>query len=269
MMTPFMSCSARLAIYAIFVAAFFPTGGQNIIFSLYVIGILVAILTARLLRNSLVTSAESMSIMEMPDYRWPMLRGLLRQTWYRLKSFLVKAGILIVVLCVVINGLGTPMLEAMGKFLTPLFAPIGISADNWPATISLVTGLLAKEAVVGTLNAFYASEHAMIEAFGGPIAAYSYLLFTLLYFPCVSVVAAIAKELNLRWAMFSVVWSTGLAYLIAALFFQIASLNSWTLIALMGVLLIGFFITARRLVKMQVLDVVKVRKVLPTAIVVN
>lgn len=263
MMTPFMSCSARLAIYAIFVAAFFPLGGQNVIFSLYVIGILVAILTAVLLRSRIATNAESMAIMEMPDYRWPLLSGLLRQVWHRLKGFLLKAGILIVVLCVIINGVGYEALADIGKFLTPLFAPIGISAENWPATVGLLTGLIAKEAVVGTLNAFYDTPLHMVQSFGGVIPAYAYLLFTLLYFPCVSVVAAISKELNMKWALFSVVWSTGLAYLFAALFYQVATMQSWGWIIGLSILLVGFFFLARRLVG----NTQKVpRRLLPTTI---
>lgn len=268
MMTPFMSCSARLAIYAIFVAAFFPIGGQNIIFSLYVIGILVAVLTGLALRNTMSANTESLALMEMPDYRWPMLRVLLRQVWQRLKSFLFKAGGLIIVLCVVINGLGTDVLANVGKFLTPLFAPIGISADNWPATVGLLTGLIAKEAVVGTLNAFYVNETAMLHGFGGAIPAYAYLLFTLLYFPCVSVVAAISKELNMKWALFSVLWSTGLAYMIAALFYQIATLNSWIWIVSLSSVLIAFFMTARWMVRQEATRVSR-RKLVPTTIRVS
>lgn len=268
MMTPFMSCSARLAIYAIFVAAFFPVGGQNIIFSLYVIGILVAVLTGLALRNTTSANTESLALMEMPDYRWPMLRVLLRQVWQRLKSFLFKAGGLIIVLCVVINGLGADVLANVGKFLTPLFAPIGISADNWPATVGLLTGLIAKEAVVGTLNAFYVNENAMLQGFGGAIPAYAYLLFTLLYFPCVSVVAAISKELNIKWALFSVLWSTGLAYMIAALFYQIATLNSWIWIVSLSSLLITFFMAARWMVRQEASRVSR-RKLVPTTIRVS
>lgn len=265
LMTPFMSCSARLAIYAIFVAAFFPLGGQNIIFSLYLIGIAVAVLTGLALRDAVIPRNESISVMEMPDYRWPMFSSLMRQVWHRLKSFLVKAGIFIVILCLLINGLGNDMLASVGKFLTPLFAPIGISPENWPATVGLLTGLIAKEAVVGTLNAFYASERAMVESFGGAIPAYAYLLFTLLYFPCVSVVAAISKELNFKWALFSVVWSTGLAYIIAALFYQTATLNSWLWIISLSSLLIGFFFSARWLVTQQQKRVAR-RKLVPTAV---
>lgn len=265
MMMPFMSCSARLAIYAIFVAAFFPLGGQNVIFSLYLIGIAVAILTGLALRNTVAPTTESIGLMEMPEYRWPIFSTLLRQVWHRLKSFLVKAGLLIIVLCVIINGMGDAVLSSIGKFLTPMLAPMGIQATNWPATVGLVTGLIAKEAVVGTLNAFYATQESMINSFGSAIAAYSYLLFTLLYFPCVSVVAAISKELNFKWALFSVIWSTGLAYIIAALFYQIAIFNSWLWIFGLTGILVSFFVTARYVIKRGQKRVTQ-RKVLPTTI---
>lgn len=265
MMMPFMSCSARLAIYAIFVAAFFPLGGQNIIFSLYLIGIAVAVLTGLALRSTILSKEESMSLIEMPDYRWPLFSALLRQVWQRLKSFLLKAGVLIIVLNVIINGLGHEVLQNIGKYITPLFAPIGIAAENWPATLGLLTGLIAKEAVVGTLNAFYSSETAMIKYFDGPIAAYAYLLFTLLYFPCVSVVAVIAKELNIKWALFSVVWSTGLAYIIAALFYQIATQNSWLWIIGLSITLVTLFVIARWIVRKDQKRTAR-RKLIPTSV---
>jgi len=261
LMTPFMSCSARLAIYAIFVAAFFPIGGQNVIFSLYLIGILVAVLTGLALRSTAAPGEVSISLMEMPDYRWPLWGSLFRQAWRRLRSFLLKAGALIILLSILINGFGNSTLEKFGKSITPAFAPMGISAENWPATVGLMTGLIAKEAVIGTLNSAYSKdaivgstiEEHLVQNFGGPIAAYAYLLFTLLYFPCVSVVAVIAKELNKKWAAFSVIWSTGLAYIIATLFYQTAtwggvmSSSSLWIIAMLA-LLAGFFVVARLIV---------------------
>lgn len=267
MMTPFMSCSARLAIYAIFVTAFFPIGGQNIIFSLYVVGILVAVLTGFALRSNIPQQERVAALMEMSDYRMPDVRSLLRQVWRRLKSFLLKAGGLIILLCIVINGVGYSNLEKVGKSCTPIFAPMGISAENWPATVGLVTGLIAKEAVIGTLNSVYseaagthqvvvsdnslssAAETEMVTRFGGATAAYAYLLFTLLYFPCVSVVAVIAKELNKRWALFSVLWSSSLAYIIAALYYQTAtwqqlqSTQTMWILGLSSILAMSFSIT--------------------------
>jgi ferrous iron transport protein B len=271
MMTPFMSCGARLVIYAIFVSAFFPLAGQNVIFSLYMVGILVAMLTGLALRTTVIAE-NSPTLMEMSDYRLPTLNGLLRQVWWRLKSFIIKAGGLIIILAVLLNGVGYNNLEKFGKSLTPMFAPIGISEENWPATVGLVTGLLAKEAVIGTLNSVYslasgsnpdiikesslsrAAENEMLMRFGSTTAAYAYLLFTLLYFPCISVVAVIAKELNKRWALFAVAWSTSLAYIVAALYYQIATwqglystATAW--IIALSLILFGIYVTARKLIR--------------------
>lgn len=244
MMAPFMSCSARLAIYAVFVAAFFPSGGQNIIFSLYMIGILVALFTAFALRVKAMPGEATLGILEMPNYKIPAVRVLLRSVFYRVREFVVKGGALIIILSVLINGFGTHALAIVGKKITPIFAPMGIKEENWPATVGLMAGLLAKEAVIGTLNAVYSEDmglHAvqddlgmsssiqteMVQRFGSVQAAYSYLLFSLLYFPCVSVIAAISREIGKGWAAFAVTWSTGLAYLIAVFFYQCTVWNAW------------------------------------------
>jgi ferrous iron transport protein B len=150
MMTPFMSCSARLAIYAIFVATFFPHGGHNVIFSLYLVGILLAILTSLFLRKSVLTTESSSSLMEFPAYRLPALKVIFKQTNFRLKKFITKAGVMIIPLCVVLGFIGTKHLESIGKKVTPIFAPIGINSDNWQATVGLLAGLVAKETLIGT-----------------------------------------------------------------------------------------------------------------------
>lgn len=306
LMAPFMSCSARLAIFAVFTSAFFPTGGQNIVFALYLIGILMAVLTGWLLRHTILTGPASPFIMEIPPYHWPSMRLLMRQTWMRLKSFIFKAGQLIVPICVLIGALNavtwhgmsatdesTSLLSILGKSLTPIFEPMGIHSDNWPATVGLLTGTLAKEVVVGTLNTLYSQvghlttlsvtdavwwqsllsawatipdnlkqlgealinpiaasvpEHAvsqgvygvMANRFASQGAAFAYLLFVLLYVPCASTIAVMAKELNKGWALFSVLWSVGLAYGSAVAFYQAvtfkhhpsASLLWWLAIAL-------------------------------------
>lgn len=253
MMTPFMSCGARLAIYAIFVAAFFPTGGQNVIFSLYLIGVLAAILTGFILRPSVRNNIPPMSLTDMPAYRWPDFYKLLRHTWNRIYDFVVDAGSMIIIMSIIINGVGINFLASIGKFITPIFGPIGITPENWPATLGLLTGMVGKEAVIGALNSYYHSQQMLITSFGSATAAYAYLLFTLLYFPCISVVATIAKELNLKWAAFSVVWSTGLAYMIAALFYQLATMQAsgQSLVWICGLLctLSVFMLVARKLTR--------------------
>jgi ferrous iron transport protein B len=291
MMSPFMSCGARLAIYAVFTAAFFPNGGgQNVVFILYLTGIVMAVITGLILRKTVVQGEASPLVMELPLYHWPTLNSLLRQTWHRLKRFLFRAGKVIIPVCMIIGFLNAvnldgslnideasdhSLLSAIGKTITPIFTPMGITQDNWPATVGLMTGVLAKEVVVGTLNTLYTqighlqistastsvldSVHqalrsvpenlvalkngfsnpvlasapmqsvdqsvlgVMYQHFDGRIGAIAYLLFVLLYFPCISATAAIARELNRGWATFSVSWTCGIAYMVAVIFYQTAT----------------------------------------------
>lgn len=318
LMAPFMSCGARLAIYSVFVAAFFPHGGQDVVFSLYLIGIGMAVLTGFILRKTLLQGPTSPLVMEMPPYHLPSMTNVLIQTWHRLKRFLFRAGKLIIPICVLIGALnamsfesgslvnahttGNPSILAyVGQLLTPLFHPMGITQNNWPATVGLMTGVLAKEVVVGTLNTLYAQsahiqqaagasfslwgglQHALMSiphnlqhfaeslknpimgsaedahmsggslgamygAFGSGVAAYAYLLFVLLYFPCVSATAAAVRELNRAWGIFTVAWNTGIAYGVATCFYQAAtwlqhplSSSIW-LIALVGAFLSVIFV---------------------------
>lgn len=169
MMAPFMSCGARLPVYALFAAAFFPIGGQNLVFGLYLIGILAAVLTGFALKNTLLQGETSPFIMELPPYHLPTLGSVLLRTWDRLKSFIWRAGKVIVAVVVVIaflNSWGSDgsfgnedtensMLASVGRTLVPVFEPMGITENNWAATVGIFTGLLAKEAVVGTLDALY------------------------------------------------------------------------------------------------------------------
>lgn len=295
LMAPFMSCGARLAVYALFAAAFFPSGGQNIVFLLYLTGIAFAILTALIMRKTLLQGKADHFVMEMPTYQIPSLRNILLNTWGKLKGFIIGAGKLIVMVVMVINvinSLGTDgsfgnqnteqsVLSATAKTVTPVFAPLGIREDNWPATVGIVSGLLAKEVVVGTLDALYsgmgrASQEevsvpavfdlkaglqaafatipanlgdalgnlgdplgfssldeeqevskttyaAMNQFFDGKVGAFAYLLFILMYFPCVAATGAMYREVGGRWAALGVAWSTGLGYGAATLFYQLAT----------------------------------------------
>lgn len=264
LMSPFMSCGARLAIYAVFVSVFFENQGPNIIFGLYLIGILVAFMTGFILRKTAVSFERSSLVMELPPYRWPSLKVLFRTTIHRLKRFIVKAGALILPICMLMGtfeGMQTQtngFVETVGRTLTPIFSPMGIEEENWPATVGLLTGVLAKEVVIGTLNTLYdqqAREAAIEESeatpvlgmmakqFGSTEAAFAYLLFVLLYFPCVSVLATIARELNKGWALFSMLWTTGIAYCVAVLFYQTATFMLHPLYSFSWILSIGIIIT--------------------------
>ncbi|MBL0596868.1 Fe(2+) transporter permease subunit FeoB [Aeromonas jandaei] len=176
-MAPFMSCGARLPVYALFAVAFFPESGQNLVFGLYLIGILVAVLTGLLLRSTLLPGKSDSMVMEMPDYEWPRPVNVGIKTWQKLKSFVFGAGktiVLVVAVLSVLNSLGTDgsfghqeqessVLSKISQAVTPVLHPIGVRDDNWQATVGIVTGIFAKEAVVGTLNSLYAGGGAEEE----------------------------------------------------------------------------------------------------------
>ncbi|WP_349431364.1 Fe(2+) transporter permease subunit FeoB [Methylomarinum sp. Ch1-1] len=322
LMNPFMSCGARLPVYALFAAAFFPVGGQNLVFGLYLFGIVAAVVTGLIMRHTLFKGEVTPFIMELPAYHLPTLRGVFLKTWDRLKTFIFNAGKVIVPMVLVLNflnALGTDgsfgqensessVLSEIGRGLTPAFEPMGISPDNWPATVGIFTGVLAKEAVVGTLDALYgqmgaddtaeggqafdlgealggafqtipenliavadnlldplgldigevadieaaASEQAvntatfaaMQASFDGQIGAFAYLLFILLYAPCVAATAAIYRETGGGWAVFVVLWTTGLAYMTATLFYQLMTFVQHPQTSLLWLMLLGGFFLA-------------------------
>ncbi len=304
LMNPFMSCGARLPVYVLFAAAFFPNSGQNVVFALYLTGIAVALLTGLVMKRTLLAGASTGFMMELPPYHLPTLRGVLLRTWDRVNLFLREAGKVIIVMVLALNLLGAigtdgsldaadsdnSILAATSRVATPLFAPMGIEQDNWPAVLGIVSGVLAKEVIVGTLDAVYgrlaaddlsasgqqakrfnltaalvaaaatvpdnlgaslgsltdplglrvgeladrdaaAAEQAVasgtfgaMEArFDGRAGAFAYLLFVLLYFPCVATIAAIVRETGPAWAAFVAAWTTGIAYIAATLFYQAAT----------------------------------------------
>lgn len=169
MMTPFMSCGARLPVYVLFATAFWPTNGQNLVFGLYLIGIAAAILTGYLLKRTALPGAAGAFVMEMPPYHIPTLKGVMIRTWDRVRTFMFRAGkvIVVIVACLAfLNSMGTDgtfgnedseksVLSEIGKTIVPVFEPMGIQEENWPAAVGVFTGIFAKEAVVGTLNSLY------------------------------------------------------------------------------------------------------------------
>lgn len=168
-MAPFMSCGARLPVYALFAAAFFPGAGQNIVFALYVLGIIASVFTGLFLKSTLYPGSSDSLIMEMPDYELPTVQNVLIKTWQKLKRFVLGAGktiVMVVAILSFLNSLGmdgsfgnedseNSVLSKAAQVVTPVFAPIGITEENWPATVGIITGIFAKEAVVGTLNSLY------------------------------------------------------------------------------------------------------------------
>ena len=169
MMAPFMSCGARLPVYVLFATAFFPTNGQNLVFALYIVGILAAIITGFLLKKIALPGEASAFVMEIPPYHIPTVSGVLSRTWDRLKGFLMRAGRVIVVIVAILaflNSWGTDgsfdhedsqdsVLSAIGQTVAPALTPMGVTQENWPAAVGIFTGIFAKEAVIGTMNSLY------------------------------------------------------------------------------------------------------------------
>ncbi|MDY6938108.1 MAG: Fe(2+) transporter permease subunit FeoB [Cyanobacteriota bacterium] len=303
MMNPFMSCGARLPVYALFAAAFFPRNGQNLVFGLYLIGIAAAIFTGLVMKNTIMQGEASPFVMELPPYHLPKLKGVAIRAWDRLQGFLLRAGRVIVIMVAVLsllNSVGTDgsfgrqdskdsILSAASQAVTPAFAPMGIRQENWPATVGIFTGVFAKEAMVGSLDSLYgqlAIEEEGVEAeeaefsfwggigeafasipanladlgnqlldplgvnvgdvsdretvaedqevavgtfgqmaqrFDGTTGAFAYLLFVLMYFPCVAATGAVYRETNLGWTLLVALWTTGLGYWVAVMFYQIGT----------------------------------------------
>ena len=178
LMAPFMSCGARLPVFALFAAAFFPVNGQNVVFGLYLLGLAFAVLTGLVLKKTLLGGTMSNFVMELPPYHLPTLRTVVTQAWQRLREFIFRAGQVIVPVVMVLsffNALGTDgsfgkensrdsVLAAASQGIVPLFRPMGLTDENWPAAVGLFTGIFAKEAVVGTLNTLYAQAAAQDAA---------------------------------------------------------------------------------------------------------
>jgi len=301
-MNPFMSCGARLPVYALFAAAFFPRTGSSLVFGLYLIGIGAAVMTGLILKSTVLKGEDSHFIMELPPYHMPTIRGVLIHTYDRLKVFMFRAGKVIISIVIVLSFLnaigtdgtfghedsGSSVLAAIGKTITPIFHPMGLNQQNWPATVGLFTGVFAKEAVVGTLDSLYSAAEgpgagkeepftfwggikdafasipaafsdlagtltdplgvgsaveetmvqqevsqnqevnkstfgAMVKRFDGRIGAFAYLLFVLLYLPCMVAIATVYRETNAKWAVFVATYTTLLAWAMATFFYQVAT----------------------------------------------
>jgi ferrous iron transport protein B len=321
-MTPFMSCGARLPVYALFGAAFFGAGASNMVFSIYLAGILLAILTGLLLKNTLFKGEASHFVMELPPYHAPRLKNIMAYTWSRLKVFMFRTKVIIIVVAILafLNSMGTDgsfgnedspnsVLSQIGKSITPVFEPMGVEKENWPATVGLFTGIFAKEAVVGTLNSLYsqidhaaesADEGAGTEQFQfwagvrealasvpealsgvwdglrdplglgvvssdrtavakevgadeqvymamqryftkGPLQVYAYLLFILIYMPCVAALGVILREIGKGYGWLAMGYLTVLAWIVSTLFYQltVARQALWIAVPLLLLAAIG------------------------------
>lgn len=234
LITPFMSCSAKMPVYLLFISAFFPDAGPFVIFGIYLLGMVVSVLTALLLKNTILKGKNAPFVMELPPYRMPSPKSLWLHVWDRLKDFLVRAGTVLVGATVLIWFLqrfdfgmhmvasaDESILASVGVFIAPVFALCGFG--DWRASVSLVTGLAAKESIVSTMSVLF-SGTALSTVFT-PLSAISFLVFVLLYTPCVAALSAISREMNSKkWTAFAVVYQLCVAWLASALVYQFGTL---------------------------------------------
>lgn len=240
-LTPFMSCSAKLPIYGMITMAFFPKHSGLVMFSIYVLGIVVAILSGLLLKSTLFRGNPVPFVMELPAYRIPAAKSVLLHMWEKAKDFIRKAFTVIFMAAIVIWFLQSfdwglnmiedstkSMLASIGSIIAPIFAPLGF--NDWRASTALITGLTAKETVVSTLSVLTgATTDAQLSSVLGsiftPLSAFSFLIFTVLYMPCVAAFAASRRELNsTRDAILAAAYQTGVAYVTALVIYQLGSL---------------------------------------------
>ncbi|MBC1435652.1 ferrous iron transport protein B [Listeria rocourtiae] len=239
LVTPFMSCSARLPVYALFAGVFFAQNQALVVLSFYIIGIVLALLTTKILSVTMLKKDNSVFIIELPPYRAPSLKTLWRSTWEKGKGFLRKAGTFIFAGSVIIwllnytgpDGINVPMGESflamIGGFIAPILAPLGFG--TWQAGATLIPGFLAKEVVISTMSIIYATKESTLASVVSmhytPLSAYCFMLFILLYIPCLATVATIRKEIvSFKWTAFAVFYPLVTAYILTLLVYQIGNL---------------------------------------------
>lgn len=269
MVIPFVSCGAKAPIYGVFAGALFFSKAFVMVFVMYLLGLMVAILSALLFKKTILKQASANYIMELPEYRMPTLKNTFLHTWERVKGFLIKAGTVLLAAFIVIwffsyfgvvDGtfrlldsaeIGDSLLGVIGRFLLPLFRPIGIS--DWRGIVALLTGFVAKESVVGTLGILYgvsgdaiqngALLFAPIRAAFTEASALAFMAFALLATPCIAAVAALKKELkSWKWLAFILGYEMVVAYLVALLIYQIGSLPLGTSLSVIFAILLVFFL---------------------------
>ncbi|MEG0838744.1 MAG: ferrous iron transport protein B [Hydrogenoanaerobacterium sp.] len=235
MLTPFMSCGARLPIYALFAGIFFKEHQGLVVFSMYLLGIVVAVVAGLVLKHTLFKGEAAPFVMELPTYRMPTLKSTGLHMWDKCKGFLIKAGTVIFSMSILVwllqnfnfslqmvSDSSESIFGHIGAFIAPIFIPLGFG--TWQASVSLLAGVVAKEAVVSTMGVLYTSTNVIAASFT-PLSAYSFMVFSLLYMPCIAAFVSIRREMNsLKWAIGTALFETGVAYFVALLVYQIGSL---------------------------------------------
>ena len=243
LLVPFMSCGARLPIYGLMTSAFFPERAGLVVFCLYLLGPLMAIVSGLILKRSLFQGDPAPFLLELPPYRMPTLQNIWLHVWERVRDFLTRAGTIIAAMSVavwflqnfnlsfhMVEDTSQSILALVGGLIAPIFAPMGFGV--WQAAVALLTGLIAKEAVVSSMSLFYgfsltdyASAGAVMSATFTPAAALAFLAFCALYTPCVAAIATIRREMNSRsWTALTLIWQLGVAWLASFAVYQIANL---------------------------------------------
>jgi ferrous iron transport protein B len=247
LINPFMSCGARLPVYTLLIGAFFSKEvSGNILFSIYIIGFVMAVVMAKVFRKFVFTGPSAPFVMELPPYRMPTIKGLIIHMWERGWLYLKKAGTIIFAGCILVwflsafpqgpeGDLSNSYVAKVGKTIEPVIKPLGF---DWKIGTALVTGVVAKEIVVGTLGVLYKAGEEGREQLSlrqalqedrypdgkkvfDPLVAYGLMLFVLLYIPCIATAAVIRKETgSWGWMLFSIGYSTALAWLVAFLVYQ-------------------------------------------------
>ncbi len=236
---PLMSCEARIPIYVMIIGSFFAVKYQSLIMmGLYLTGIIMAVIMSKIFTKFMVKGEDTPFVMELPPYRFPTTKAVCRHTWEKGKQYLKKMGGIILVASIIVWALGyfphneslqhqqqleQSYIGQMGKTIEPIFAPQGF---NWKLDVGLVSGIGAKEIVASTIGVLYGDENAIANDNSiNSLTAFCFLLFVLLYFPCIATIAAIKGETgSWKWALFAALYTTALAWIVSALVYQIGSL---------------------------------------------
>lgn len=232
LINPFMSCSTKLPVYILFAGIFFPKNQGLVIFSLYLLGILVAISMGFILNKYLIKEEVSPFIIELPPYHMPSITGIFIHVWTRVSQFIKKAGTIILAFSIIIwflasfpNGVEYGSQKSyfgnLGQIISPVLSPLGFS--NWKMAVALLFGVVAKEVIIGTFNTLY-SGVSLVSALRHdftPLSAYSFMVFILLYAPCVATLATVKKETNSwKWPIFMIIYTTVIAWFMAFIIYQ-------------------------------------------------
>ncbi|MDB1932167.1 MULTISPECIES: ferrous iron transport protein B [Clostridium] len=234
LLAPLVSCGARLPVYALFASIFFSSNQELVVMGIYLLGIIVAILVGLLFKNTLFKKDEQPFILELPEYKLPSLKSIILNAWDKSKGFIVRAGTLIFAVSIVVwfltyfnmNGfteeISTSFFATLGGFVAPIFEPLGFG--TWEAGVSILTGLAAKEVIIGTMEIVYGDLAVILPMMFTTITALTFLIFVSLYTPCFAVIGVMRKEYGNKMMLLSIVYQFILAWIVAYLFKFVATL---------------------------------------------